>query len=191
MRAPLDILALDAATTTALCRGHAGSVPFFATKTFRGEDHLNICSSCISWISRILTEAPLPDVVYIEKPMPIGAAIHGKSNAKSIVRLNTIYGILGGACLLKGVRVVGVDVQMARQAFIGEGQLERDEAKKRCLAMCRQMGWPANNLDEADAACLWYFAGCCEDPRLAAVIHPGLWAKVASLALARDLGLAG
>lgn len=189
MRAPLDILAIDAATTTALCRGNAGTIPFFATKTFRGDDHLNICASCISWISRLLTEGPLPDVAYIEKPMPIGAAIKGKSNAKSIVRLNTIYGILGGALLLKGVRVVGVDVQTARQAFIGDGKLERDEAKKRCLAMCRQMGWPAKNLDEADGACLWYYGCCCEDPRLAAVIHPGLWAKVASLTLAQGLGL--
>jgi hypothetical protein len=191
MRAPLDILAFDAATTTALCRGHSGSVPFFKTKTFRGEDHLNICASAIGWISRILTEGPAPDVIYIEKPMPLGAAIHGKSNAKTIVRLNTIYGILGGAALLKGVRVVGVDVQQARMAFIGEGQLERDDAKRRALAMCKHMGWPAQNLDEGDAACVWYWGCCCEDPKLAAVIHPGLHAKVKSMMLAHDLGFAG
>jgi len=184
------ILALDAATTTGVCKGKPGDIPIFKTKQFRGEEHLNICASAIGWIARELTDDP-PDVLYIETPMRIGAAIHGKSNAKSIVRLNTLYGILGGAALLKGIRVVGVDVQQARQAFIGEGQLERDEAKKRCLNMCRMLGWPANNGDEGDAACIWYWGACCEAPRLAAIVHPGLQAKVASLTMAHALGLAG
>lgn len=181
-----DIMAMDAATTTAVCRGKPGTVPTFKTKKFRGEDHLQVCGSAIGWISRELTDDP-PDMAYIEKPLPLGAAIHGKSNAKSIVRLNTLYGILGGACLLKGLPVVGVDVQQARQAFIGSGQLERDEAKRNCLAMCKELGWPASNLDEADAACIWYWGCCCEAPRLAAVIHPGLHRKVASRTMAEEL----
>jgi len=189
MRHPPVILALDAATTTGLCKGAPGEIPRFKTKTFRGEEHLQICGSAIGWIARELTDAP-PDMVYIERPMALGAAIHGKSNAKSIVRLNTLYGILGGAALLKGIPVVGVDVQMARQAFIGDGRIERDEAKRQCLNMCRMLGWPASNGDEGDAACIWYWGCCCEAPRVAAVIHPGLHAKVASLALAERLGVA-
>jgi Holliday junction resolvasome RuvABC endonuclease subunit len=182
-----DILAMDVATTTAVCRGKPGDIPTFKTKTFRGEDHLQICGSAIGWIARELTDHP-PDMAYIEKPMALGAAIHGKSNAKSIVRLNALYGIVGGACLLKGVPVVGVDVQKARVAFIGEGALERDEAKRRCRNMCRALGWPASNLDEADAACVWYWACCCEAPKIAAVIHPGMHVKVASLTMAEELG---
>lgn len=180
---------MDIATQTAICRGRPGSVPAFNTFKFAGDDRLVVASSAIRWAARIL-EIP-PDVAYLEKPMPIGAAIHGTSNAKTIVRLNTLYDIMGGACLARGVRVVGVAVQDARMAFIGAGSLERDEAKRRCLMMCKLLGWPADNKDEGDAACIWYWGSCCEAPRVAAIIHPGMMSKVASLSMAASLGAIG
>jgi Holliday junction resolvasome RuvABC endonuclease subunit len=174
------ILGVDAATTTAACLGRPGEAPAFETIKFQGEDHLNVCASAIRWIAKLIP-AINPDIAYIEKPMPIGAAIHGKSNAKTIVRLNQIYGIIGGACLLKGIKVIGVDVQAARVAFLGDGKLQRDEAKRRAL------GWPARNLDEADAACIWYWGCCCESPKIAAVVHPGLWSRAAAVSIGEKL----
>jgi hypothetical protein len=187
---PPDILAVDAATQAGLARGRPGDKPRFATVKFSGEDRLAVAASVIRWISRLLTDDP-PELVYIEKPMPIGAAISGKSSAKSIIRLNTIYDIIGGACLLKGIKVIGVEVQRARGAFIGEANVERDEAKRRSQIMAHLLGWESRTLDEADAAALWYWACCCEAPRIAAVVHPGMHAKVASIAMANQLGAHG
>lgn len=173
------ILGIDAATTTAAALGYPGEIPTFETVKFIGEDHLQVCASALRWIARKL-KADKPDLVYIEKPMPIGAAIKGKSNARAIVRLNQIYGILGGATLLLGIPVIGIDVQSVRQAFLGDGKLERDAAKKRALAICGLLGWPARNLDEADAAGTWYWGCCCEAPKNSAVVHPGLWSRAAA-----------
>jgi hypothetical protein len=174
------ILGIDAATTTGAALGYPGNTPTFETIHLGGDDHLQVCASALKWIARKLKHDK-PDLLYIEKPMPIGAAIHGKSSARSIVRLNQIYGIFGGAALLFGIPVVGIDVQTVRQAFLGDGQLERDEAKKRAQTMCRLLGWPARNGDEADAAGVWYWGCCCEAPRISAVVHPGLWSKAAAV----------
>jgi hypothetical protein len=162
------ILGIDGATTSAAALGYPGA------------DHLQVCASALKWIARKL-KADKPDLVYIEEPMRLGAAIHGKSNARSIVRLNQIYGIFGGAALLFGIPVVGIGAQTARQAFLGDGMLEREEAKKRAQTMCRLLGWPARNGDEADAAGVWYWGCCCEAPKNSAVIHPGLWSKAAAV----------
>jgi hypothetical protein len=190
MTLPPDILAVDAATTTGIARGRPGEIPRFATVRFDGADRLRFAASVIKWIARLLADEP-PELAYIEKPMAIGAAIHGRSSAKAIVRLNTVYDIIGGACLLKGIKVIGVDVQQVRQAFLGDGKIERDEAKRRSKLMCQLLGWPAKNLDEADAGGAWYWGCSCEAPRVAAVVHPGLHAKVASIALADQLGAHG
>jgi hypothetical protein len=187
--APPLIWAFDIATQTAVAMGRPGETPAFLTIKFSGEDQLSVCASCIGWVARLLANPPLPDVAYLEMPMRLGAAIHGKSNAASILRLNTLYGIIGGALLLRGVRVIGIEVQAVRAAFIGEGKLERDEAKRRCLNMCRILNWPAANKDEGDAGAIWYWGSACESPRLAAIVHPGLHAKVASLTISQSLGL--
>ena len=133
----IRILAADIATTTGVADGYPGETPEFSTHRF-GDDsdsHLKICSRAMGWIARKLTDDP-PDVVYMEKPMPIGAAIHGRSSASSIIRLNSLYGIIGGAAILKGIPVHEVEVKTVRQTFIGHANLERDEAKRRCRAMC-------------------------------------------------------
>jgi hypothetical protein len=185
----MKILAVDGATQCGLAFGEPGSVPVFDTVRFDGVDRLRLAASVIRWASRRLVE-DLPDVAYIENPMPF-RAVQGHSTSKTLVRLNTIYDIIGGALLLKGVRVVGYDIQQARQAFIGDGKLERDEAKARSKRMAHVLGWAVGSLDEADAAAGWYWACCCEAPRIAAVIHPGMHAKVASIALADKLAAHG
>jgi hypothetical protein len=174
-----DVLGVDAATTTGLCRGKPGDKPKLWTKHFGvdGDPHLKICSKALGWIATLLTDDP-PDVLCIEKPMPIGAAIHGKSNARSIVRLNTLYGIIGGAAILKDIRIIEVDVQQARAVFIGDGKLKGPEAKRRAKGMCRVLGWPCDNVDEADAAAIWHFGCSVVAPRAAVIIHPGMHRKL-------------
>lgn len=175
----MRILACDIATTTGLADGEPGQVPKLSTVRFGadGDPHLKICSRALGWIAERLTDDP-PDVVCIETPMPLGAAISGKSNAKSIVRLNSLYGIVGAAAILKSIPVIEVDVKLARQVFIGHRDLERGEAKRRAKGMCRMLGWPCANVDEADAAAIWHYGCSIKAPRLAVVIHPGMHRKL-------------
>ena len=174
-----DILGCDLATQSGFGRGRAGEVPRLWTERFGDDDdtHLKICSRAMGFIATLLTDDP-PDAIYIETPMPLGAAMHGKSNAKSIVRLNSLYGIIGSAAILKGVPVHDVNVKQARTVFIGEGNLKGQEAKRRCKAMCKLLGWPCDNRDESDAGAIWHFGCCVEAPRLAVVIHPGMHKKL-------------
>lgn len=179
------ILAMDIATQSGVCLGAPGEAPTFLTVRFHGVDRLQVAASAIRWAATEL-KGRSPAVAYLEKPMSFGAA-RGQSNANTLIRLNTLYDIIGGACLLKDIRVVGVDVKTARQAFIGEATLERAEAKRRCLIMCRMLGWAPKNGDEADAAAVWYWGSACEAPRMAAVVHPGLHAKAASIAMGEKI----
>ena len=158
MPQPPRILACDIATTMGVADGRAGETPILETVRLGGEgdSHLKICARALGWIAKRLTDDP-PDIAYLEAPMPIGAAIRGKSNARSIIRLNSLYGIIGGAVILKGLPVHEIDVRTVRQTFIGHANLEGGEAKRRCKAMCRLLGWTCNNVDEADAGALWHF----------------------------------
>jgi Holliday junction resolvasome RuvABC endonuclease subunit len=176
------ILAGDLATTSGFAEGYPGDVPTLTTQRWGGESdsHLKICSRALGFIARRLTD-DLPDALYIEKPMPIGAAIHGKSNARTIVRLNTLYGIIGAAAICKGIKVYEVDVQQARAVFIGDGQIKGDEAKRRAKGMCKMLNWPCRNVDEADAAAIWHFGCCVQAPRRAVIIHPGMHKKLATI----------
>jgi Holliday junction resolvasome RuvABC endonuclease subunit len=177
------VLAGDLATNSGFAEGYPGDVPNLSTQHWGGENdsHLKICSRALGFIaSRLADNCPAErvDVVCIEKPMRIGAA-YGKSNAKSIIRLNTIYGIIGAAAICKGIKVIEVDVQQARVVFIGDGKLERSEAKRRAKAMCRVLGWPCRNADEADSAAIWHYGCSVVAPRKAVIIHPGMHKKLA------------
>lgn len=175
------ILAMDIATQAAVCSGFPGTVPEFETVKFHGGDRLQVAASALRWVAK-LTEwgDDKPDIAYLEKPMPFAAA-RGQSNAATLIRLNSLYDIIGGALLLMEVRVIGVEVGKVRKAFIGEYQLEGDKAKKRAKIICELLGWPVRNKDESDAAAVWYWGCMCEAPNLAAVVHPGMHAKAASI----------
>lgn len=175
------ILAMDIATQAAVCSGFPGQVPEFETVKFHGDDRLQVAASALRWVSKLTAwDDDKPDVAYLEKPMPFGAA-RGQSNATTLIRLNSLYDIIGGALLLMGVRVIGVDVQTVRGAFIGVRALDGDQAKKRAKIICDLMGWPTKNKDEADAAAVWYWGCMCEAPKLSAIVHPGMHAKAASI----------
>jgi hypothetical protein len=182
------IAAFDIATATGVADGYPGEIPTLETVRFGadGDSHLKICSRALGWIAKRLTDDP-PDIAYIEAPMPLGAAIHGKSNARTIVRLHSLYGIVGAAVTLKGIPLHQVEVGPVRQTFIGHAQLKGDEAKRRCKAMCKLLGWPCHTLDEGDAGALWHFACSVQAPKLAVIIHPGMHRKLATLIGGMDI----
>jgi Holliday junction resolvasome RuvABC endonuclease subunit len=184
--APPKILAADIATQTGIAEGRPGETPSLSTLKFGGDgvSHARICANCLDWIACKLTDDP-PDIIVIEAPLPIGAAIgRGRSNAKSIIRLQGLYCIVLAAATLKRIRVCDYEVGPIRTAFIGEPKLKGDEAKRRCKRMCEMLGWPAKNLDEADAAALWYFACASEAPKLAPIIHSGMHKRLINQSIA-------
>jgi len=184
--APPRILALDVATQTGAAEGRPGEIPTLSTLKFGGEgvSHARICANCLDWIALKLTDNP-PDLIYIEAPLPIGAAFgKGRSNAKSIVRLQGLYCIVLAAATLKRIPCEDVDVMRVRTAFIGESKLRGEIAKQRCKMMCKMLGWEAKNVDEADAAALWYFACASVAPKLAPVIHAGMHKSLVNQSIA-------
>lgn len=170
MSAPL-IVAIDAATTTGICTGRPGETPRFETAVFgdSGDNDFMVAARCLRWIAYRLTDEP-PQQIWIEEPMSFEAAEGKGTNRASLVRLNGIYMILGGAARLKGISVHPVRISTARKGFLGHGRLKRYEAKKRSRAMCRLLGWQPKNDDEADAGCLWWFACLANDKRLTPLI---------------------
>jgi hypothetical protein len=178
-------LALDLATTTGAVEGCPGEIPKAITLKFGGDGvpHARICANCLDWIALKLTDDP-PDLIYIEEPLPVGAAMKGKSNARSIIRLQGLYCIVLAAATLKRIPCEVIDVMRVRTAFIGEPRLKGAEAKRRCKQMCAMLGWEAKTLDQADGLALWYFACASVAPKLAPVIHAGMHKSLVNQSIA-------
>jgi hypothetical protein len=154
----MKILAIDCATQCGLASGEPGEVPHLETVNFgdSGDNHLECGARALRWIAHRLTD-DRPDQIWMEEPLSFEAA-EGRSSGASRVRLNGLYMVIGAAARLKGVPVHPVRITTARKGFLGHGGLKRDIAKKRSRAMARLLGWNPLNDDEADAACIFWFA---------------------------------
>lgn len=153
------ILAIDCATQCGLASGEPGDKPHLETVNFgdSGDNHLEVGAQALKWIAYRLKD-DRPDEIWMEEPLSFEAA-EGRSSGASRVRLNGLYMVIGSAARLKGVPVHPVRITTARKGFLGHGGLKRDVAKKRSRSMCRLLGWNPANDDEADAGCIFWFAG--------------------------------
>jgi hypothetical protein len=154
-----SILAIDCATQCGLASGEPGGTPRLETVNFgdSGDNHLEVGAQCLKWIAFRLSD-DRPDEIWMEEPLAFSGK-EGETSAASRVRLNGLYMIIGAAARLKGVPVHPVKITTARKGFLGHGGLKRAVAKKRSRAMCRLLGWNPMNDDEADAGCIFWFAG--------------------------------
>ena len=96
-----------------------------------------------------------PQVVVIEAPIVTGVK-GGRARSEQAMgyRAHVV-----SACFIKGVRFEQFAVQSIRKHFIGKGDLRRDAAKQLAFERCKLLGWQATDLDQADAAALWSYAG--------------------------------
>ena len=186
------LLSLDIATSTGVAEGRVGEAPRFETLRFGkdGEEHEEAFCRCLRWIANRLAAEPRPDAVAVEEPVNPGAFI-GKynpvkrkvemtTNPETTIRLMGLWAIIAAAVKIKGIRYVPIDVRTARKDFLGNGGLKRDEAKRRAFEMCKLLGWSPSNRDEGDAGCIHYYGSVLLAPRLAPVVTPMMWGKVAT-----------
>lgn len=117
-----------------------------------GEDLPRACASLYNSISGVCGLIH-PNFVAIEAPlqMMIGSA----AGARPAFVLKTLYGAAIAAAHNAKARVAPVSVGTWRKYFIGAGNLKGPEAKERSIARCKQLGWKAENHDEAEACGVW------------------------------------
>ena len=186
------LLSIDVATTTGVCEGRVGQPPCFETLRFGrdGDDHEEAFCRALRWIAVRLDSEPRPDAVFVEEPVNPGAFIgkynpaKGKvdltTNPATTIRLVGLWAVIAAAVMVKGIRYQPIDVRTARAEFLGNGGLKRDEAKRRAFEMCKLLGWSPSNRDEGDAGCVHYYGSIILAPRLAPVVTPMMWGKVAT-----------
>lgn len=125
------------------------------------------------WIATRLRDNP-PDQLWLEE-----TSLRPTDTLDLVLRLSGLFMIFGAAARTKGVPVKTLDVRTVRASFLGNGNLKRDEAKRRTRAMCRLLGWDVLDDDQADAGAIWWNACaiCC--PSLTPKISPSMRAHVA------------
>ena len=179
MTEPPRILALDVATKMGVADGCVGEKPVFYTKKFAGEEHEEIFADALRWIAEYL-QVNKPDIVAIEAPLNLAATM-GQSNPATVVRLNGLWAVIASAVKVKGGIIYRhVNVQTARRAFIGSGNLPGAEAKRRVFNMCKAIGWEPKDKDQGDAGCVHFWASTQFAPNLAPVITPMLQQRIAT-----------
>lgn len=169
-----DILALDIATVTGFARGKVGETPIAGSVRFGrpGASSNAVFGSCLSWLSKELALEPRPDLLVLEAMLSPLAKV-GATQADVRDRLAGLHGVVRGVAHLRGVyQIAEYSVGDVRQHFIGERSLKREQAKRRTVIVCRQLGWQVADDNAADALALWSFAAALIDPAQALKLSP-------------------
>ena len=191
MGAPPVVWGLDVSKRrTGLAFGAAGETPKLVSIAAREDDETARVGVRLFVYLRDLLKVARPDFIFYERMLEHGFAAtidaHGEIKqrkgiiaAMDLARLTHTVELIAG---LASIPVRNVAPSTARKEFLGDGRLDRKTAKRRAIAMCKLLGWNAENDDEADAACIWHWGICQTAPNLAAAIHGGLHAKAATAA---------
>lgn len=139
------ILALDLATTTGVAFGPPCEPPRAWSFTVRGKhpEKFTVFTQAIATLMR----SHKPKHVVIEAPFV------SKPDVARV--LMGMRGVVMGAAGLYGVTAEERQISAIRKHFIGDSGGKREEAKRRVMQRCRDLGWPVQSDDEADAIALW------------------------------------
>lgn len=169
MSRPLEVLALDLATTTGWAEGEAGGKVRSGRVRFAppGSSPAAVFAGAQEWIEARL-KAFRPRVIVYEAPLP-ATVVHGRTNADTAQLLLGLPAIIEAGAHRSGVYDIrAANVQDVRGYFLGPNRrrLKRHEAKTATLRMCRAMGLEVDDDNEADAVALWFYASGILNPRL-------------------------
>lgn len=182
------ILALDISKTcTGICEGRAGETPRLYSIRGEGVDVVKAMVRLGDWLIK-RSQVDHIDWLYFEAPIHPGAflgeydedekKVKAKSNPNVAITLAKMVGVIEFVAEMSDIKTRSANVQTVRKAFLGNAR--PDDPKQRARAMCRALNWPVENLDQADAAAVWYYACTQAAPRHYQPITPMLQAKVAS-----------
>ncbi len=185
------ILSLDIATRTGACEGRAGEAPVFSTIDFRAESHEQSFGLCVSWLINRLKDDDRPDAIFVEAPISPGAFVGEYDAERGKVRMTTnpnttilligLWAIVAGIASARGLVYQRVNVRTARKAFLGNGNLKSEEAKRRAYDLCHMIGWRPSNRDEADAGCIHWYACAQMAPYLRPTVSPLMRSRAATV----------
>jgi Holliday junction resolvasome RuvABC endonuclease subunit len=84
-----------------------------------------------------------------------------------------LIAIARGVVFERGIyRPTFAPVNSVRQFFLGDGRLERDEAKHRTMQRCAALGWDVADDNEADALAIWAWRCAIIDPTAGIAMSP-------------------
>jgi hypothetical protein len=169
-----DILALDLAIKLGWARGTPGTQPRCGSVTLagKGASHGAICKGLIVWLSDLLAQAPRPDIIVFEAPLPAFAK-RGKRNANADRILSGLCFVAEGIAHCRGIYDVReASAAAVRHHFIG-GNFKREAAKSYVMRKCKSLGWLERaDEDAADALALWHFQCSLLKPELGIQVSP-------------------
>ncbi len=171
------ILALDLASNTGVAEGRPGSTPRLYDKRLRqeGDDYEDTWGRAIGWIAdRLYAErdAVASGDLRVVVEAPIMTGMGGNTNADSLLVTKGLWSCCTGFARARGVMLRRVAVSTVRAAFLGNGRLDGDTAKRQARDTCRALGWNPPSLDAADAGALWWWACSQWAPDLTPPVHP-------------------
>lgn len=173
------IWAIDPATKTGLAEGVPGETPALSVHNFRhdkSEGSDEVFERATFFLADRLRLAR-PGLIAIEAPVP-PRQVEGFTNFDTTLISIGLQGIFIGIARCKGIPILHAHIASWRKLFLGSGRISGPDAKRRAMALCKQLGWIAPDDNAADAAGIWSFACAQVAPALAPRIEP-LFARVA------------
>jgi hypothetical protein len=165
------ILGLDVATTTGWCMGHTqcGS-PSWGTRKLPSAGDAAATMAMAAWLEPILVEGR-PGLVAAETP-PSLAWGGGKTNAKTLLRLNKLVGKVEELCFEAGIDFALVDTTEWRKPLTGMARFPKTRRPYPPIAALAQIGFDVADHNAADAFGVWLYALAVRNPDAALNFHP-------------------
>ncbi|MDZ5448909.1 hypothetical protein [Labrys sp. ZIDIC5] len=155
-----DIIALDVSSSrTGIARGRPGQIPVLTSQEFTGlgqgvtADHTMAFGQCLRWCAAEF--AIKPALVVLEAPLVRSGDKDGQNRAILLLGLTAV---VRSAANSRSIRCELAHVGTWRKYMLGNGNLPGADAKRRAMAICKQIGMPAKNHDEAEACGVWLWA---------------------------------
>jgi len=155
--------AFDVGTLTGWAAGELSDrVPQSGSWKLRGRaEHRAIGNSNLIAILNDLWMEEKPLMVVKEAPIEIDGQTRLGNGAHGIRTTLSLHDHIESMCVRHGVPFENAPAGAVRKHFIGHGNLERDEAKRRVLARCKLLGMvprDCEDLDRAEACAVFDYA---------------------------------
>lgn len=159
------ILALDVASVTGVAEGEPGGTPTLSTVRFAqpNDGPFEAFGRATKWAARRVSREPQIMAAYIEAPAIMK---WGKTNHRTTEMLRGLRACVAGVMRARDIPVHDASIRAVRACFIGNGNLPGVTAKAESMRIAKLLGWNPKNLDEADAAGIWFWASSLYDNRI-------------------------
>lgn len=156
------ILFLDLATTTGWCEGAPGSRPASGSRRLgrTGASDAEVFGLTLGWLGDMLTSRRYAKVIF---EAPVGPGMAGRTNFKTMRRLNGLCAIVEAVCHQTGHPVFQASAMSIRKVVLGTGKPENP--KQAVIAEMRRRGFDPADDNEADAIAGWIYACTIIDQR--------------------------